>query len=199
LCGASAESVSGKSCVIGRLKHSCCGRVLGVRRELAKTPVHWASLERERSNVGVLTEATMRLREEMGAWRNMRMALRGDLVRQTDERRTRVSALCAGFAGDRASAHRAWFGPKLSKRQTAEMPRQPRRAEEAKAKSEEERRVLADEARANARAKQQPSAKPKAETHRHAPAEPVAAPATRPPGAPLSRANRRPIKGSKKH
>ena len=70
--------------------------------------------------MGVLTEATMRLREEIVALRRMRMALRGDLVRQTDERRTRVSALCAGFARDRAGAHRAWFGPTLSERQTAE-------------------------------------------------------------------------------
>lgn len=149
--------------------------------------------------MGVLTEATMRLQEEMGAWRHMRMALRGELVRQTDERRTRVSALCAGFARDRAGAHRAWFGPKLSERQTAEMPQRPRRAEEAKAKSEDERRVLADRAGAKARAKQQPSAKPKAETHRHAPAEPVAAPTTRPPGAALARTNKRSIKGSNKH
>ena len=61
-------------------------------------------------SVGVLTDTTMRLREEIVASRHMRVALRDDLVRQTDERRSRVSALCAGFARDRAGAQRAWFG-----------------------------------------------------------------------------------------
>ena len=60
--------------------------------------------------MGVLTDATVRLREEMVAWRHMRVALRDDLVRQTDERRSSVSALCAGFARDRAGAQRAWVG-----------------------------------------------------------------------------------------
>lgn len=76
--------------------------------------------------MGVLTEATMRLREEMMAWRHMRVALRCDLVRQTDERRTRVSALCAGFASDRLGARRAWFGATPFEGQTAE--RQQRRS-----------------------------------------------------------------------
>jgi hypothetical protein len=76
--------------------------------------------------VGVLTETTMRLREQVVAWRQVRAALRGDLVRQTGERRARVSVLCAGFARDRADARRAWFGPALSGRLAAERPpRQP--------------------------------------------------------------------------
>ena len=60
--------------------------------------------------MGVLTETTMRLREEIVAARHRRVALRGDLVRQTDERRNRVSDLCAGFAVDRVGAQRAWVG-----------------------------------------------------------------------------------------
>jgi hypothetical protein len=60
--------------------------------------------------MGVLTETTMRLREEIVASRHARAALRGNLVRQADERRTQVSALCAGFASDRAGAQRAWAG-----------------------------------------------------------------------------------------
>jgi hypothetical protein len=60
--------------------------------------------------VGTLTETMTRLREEILSSRHARVALLGDLVRQTNERCTRVSALCAGFARDRAGAHRAWFG-----------------------------------------------------------------------------------------
>src|ERR1035437_6384593 len=45
--GLATKSVSGESCGPGRLKRSCCGWVLGVRCELAKTPVHWVTLERE--------------------------------------------------------------------------------------------------------------------------------------------------------
>src|ERR1019366_9247096 len=47
LSGAATKSVSGESCGPGRLKRSRCGWVLGVRCELAKTPVHWVTLERE--------------------------------------------------------------------------------------------------------------------------------------------------------
>ena len=85
--------------------------------------------------MGVLTEATMRLQKEMAALRHARVALRSDLVRQTGERRTRVSALCAGFARDRAGAHRAWFGPTLFEGQTAERQPQRRPAEEARPKA----------------------------------------------------------------
>jgi hypothetical protein len=61
--------------------------------------------------MGVLTVTMTGLRDAIVSSRQVRMALRGDLVRQTGERRMRVSALCAGFASDRAGAHRAWFGP----------------------------------------------------------------------------------------
>jgi hypothetical protein len=47
------------------------------------------------------------------------------LLRQTGERRTRVSALCGGLARDRAGAHRAWFGPAPAKRQAAAVPTVP--------------------------------------------------------------------------
>jgi hypothetical protein len=134
--------------------------------------------------MGVLTEATMRLREEMMAWRHMRVALRGDLVRQTDERRTRVSALCGGFASDRAGAHRAWFGPTLFEGQTAER---------------QQRRRLVEAARAKAQAEEQPPATPKAEPRSHEPAKPVPAPAAQAPIAPVPRAERLLLKRSKKH
>ena len=135
------------------------------------------------ANVGVLTETTMRLREEMVAWRQMRMALRGDLVRQTGERRNRVSALCAAFARDRAGAHRAWFGPTLSEGHAAEKRQQRGLVEAAKAKSP---------------AEEQAPATPKAETRRREPAhEAVAAPAARPPEL-SPRAKRRLFKGLKK-
>ena len=68
--------------------------------------------------MGVLTETTMRLRDEIVA-RAEPGALRGDLARQTNERRMRVSALCAGFARDRAGAGGAWFGPTPGERQIA--------------------------------------------------------------------------------
>ena len=132
--------------------------------------------------MGVLTEATMRLREEMMAWRHMRVVLRGDLVRQTDERRTRVSALCGGFASDRAGAHRAWFGPTLFEGQTAER---------------QQRRRLVEAARAKAQAEEQPPATPKAEPRSHEPAKPV--PAAQAPIAPVPRAERLLLKRSEKH
>jgi hypothetical protein len=143
--------------------------------------------------MGVLTEATMRLRKEMMAWRHMRVALRNDLVRQTDERRTRVSALCGGFARDRAGAHRAWFGPTLFESQTAER---------------QQRRGLVEAARAKAQAEEQPPATPKAEPRSHEPAKPVpapvpaaapAAPAPIASLAPVPRTERLLLKGSKKH
>jgi len=129
--------------------------------------------------VGVLTETTMRLRKEMAAWRQIRVELQDDLVRQTGERRRRVSALCAGFARDRAGAHSAWFGPTLSERQTAERQQQ---------------HGLAMAARAT-----QPPATLKAEPQRHKPAKPVLSPTALPPVAPLARAPRASFKRSKKH
>ena len=122
--------------------------------------------------MGVLTETMMRLRGEIGAWRHERVVLQHDLARQTEERRTRVSALRAVFARDRAGAHRAWFGPTLYERRAAERQRQrlaegakakaqrereqQRRAEEAKAKAQrehEQQQRLAEEAKAKAQRK----------------------------------------------
>ena len=127
----------------------------------------------------VLTVTMTGLRDAIVSSRQVRMALRGDLVRQTDERRTRVSALCAGFASDRAGAHRAWFGPTLVEGRTAEKLHQRRPAEAAKAK---------------ARAEERPPAAPEAEPPRHQPAK---------PSAPLPQAERplfkKLFKGSKKH
>jgi hypothetical protein len=136
--------------------------------------------------VGVLTVTMTGLRDAIVSSRQVRMALRGDLVRQTDERRIRVSALCAGFTSDRAGAHRAWFGPTLFGGRTAEAPPQ---------------RGLVEAATAKARTEEQPPATPKAEPRRHQPAKkPVAAAAPPPPSmAPLSRAKKRSFKGSKKH
>jgi hypothetical protein len=122
--------------------------------------------------MGVLTEAMMRLRGEIGVWRRQRAVLQHDLARQTQERRIRVSASRAAFARDRAGAHRAWFGPTLSERRAAERPQQ-RVAEETKAKAQREQRLPAA-------AKSQPQ--------RHTPVKPVSAPAHRPTH-----------KGSKKH
>ena len=135
--------------------------------------------------MGVLTEATMRLQKEMAALRQMRVALRSDLVRQTGELRTRVSAMCAGFASDRAAAHQAWFHPTLFEGQTAD--RQPRR------------RPAEDAPRAKAPAETPPAAAPKAKPRRHAPAKPVAAAAARARVAPLRSGPKPHFKRTKKH
>lgn len=134
--------------------------------------------------MGILTETMTQLRDEIVSSRHARVAWRGNLVRQTDELRMRVSALCAGFALARAGAHHAWFGPTLSERQAAERQQQRRLAEEPMAK---------------AQAEEQSPATSKAEPQRHEPAKPVPAPAARPPVAPLPQAQRPPFKGSKKH
>lgn len=129
--------------------------------------------------MGVLTVTMTGLRDAIVSSRQVRMALRGDLVRQTNERRISVSTLCAGFARDRAGAHRAWFGPSLFEVQTAERHRQRRPAEPAAAKAPAEEHL--------------PVTLP-AESRRHEPAK---------PSAPLPQA-RKPLfkklfKGSKKH
>jgi hypothetical protein len=119
------------------------------------------------------------LRDTIVSSRQVRMALLGDLVRQTDERRERVSTLCAGFTRDRAGAHRAWFGPLLFEGRTAEKP-QPR----AEAKNPA----------------QEPPAAPKAEPRAHKAAhKPVAERAAPPSMAPGPRARKRSFKGPKKH
>jgi hypothetical protein len=119
------------------------------------------------------------LRDAIVSSRQVRLALRGDLVRRTNERRVSVSALCAGFARDRAGAHRAWFGPGPFEAQTAEKHRQRRPAEPAAAK---------------APAEEHPPTAANAEPRRREPAK---------PGGPLPQA-RKPLfkklfKGSKKH
>jgi hypothetical protein len=114
----------------------------------------------------------------------VRVALRSDLVRQTGELRTRVSALCAGFASDRAAAHRAWFHPTLFEGQTAERQPQRRAAEEARVKAPAEKPALAT---------------PKAKPPRHAPAKKVSAAAARARVAPLSASRKPHAKRSKKH
>lgn len=129
--------------------------------------------------MGVLTETMTGLRDAIVSSRQVRVALLGDLVRQTGERRTRVSALCAGFARDRAGAHRAWFGPLLFEGHTAG--------------------GHPPVAKAKAPAEEPPPAAPKAEPRTHKPGhKPVAAPAAQ-PSAPLPRAKRRHSKGLKKH
>ena len=126
----------------------------------------------------VLTVSMTGLRDAIVSARQARVALLGDLVRQTGERRNRVSTLCAGFARDRAGAHRAWFGPLLFEGQTPEKHRPA----------------------AKAPADEQPPAAPKAEPPRHKHAhKPVAARAAQPSMAPLPRAKKRASKGLKKH
>jgi hypothetical protein len=128
--------------------------------------------------VDVLTVSMTGLRDAIVSARQARVALLGDLVRQNGERRTRVSTLCAGFARDRAGAHRAWFGPLLFEGRT------PDKHHPA----------------AKAPAEQQPPATPKAEPPRHKPAHkpPVAARAAEPSMAPLPRAKKRSSKRLKK-
>ena len=128
--------------------------------------------------MGVLTVTMTGLRDAIVSSRQARVDLLGDLVRQTGERRTRVSALCAGFARDRAGAHRAWFGPARFEGQTAER-RQPA---------------------AKAPAEGPPPATPKAQPPRHKPVhKPVAARVAEPSVAPVPRAKRRHSKELKKH
>jgi len=164
--------------------------------------------------MGALTEAMMRLQGEIGAWRHERVVLQRDLVRQTEERRTRASALRAVFARDRAGAHRAWFGPTLSERRAAEMHQQQltakaqrehehqqQLAEEAHAQAqrEHEQQRRAEEAKAKTRQEQQSPAKAESRTQEHNPAKPVPETAARPSVAPLAQAQRPSLKGSKKH
>ena len=129
--------------------------------------------------MGVLTVSMTGLRDAIVSSRQARVALLGDLALQTDERRGRVSTLCAGFARDRAGAHRAWFGPLLFEGRTAEKHRPPAEARTAA---------------------QQPPPAPKGEPRTHKPAhKPVAARAAEPSTAPLPGAKKRHSKGLKKH
>jgi hypothetical protein len=128
--------------------------------------------------VDVLTVSMTGLRDAIVSARQARVALLGDLVRQNGERRNRVSTLCAGFARDRAGAHRAWFGPLLFEGQTPEKHRPA----------------------AKAPAQEPPPATPKAVPPRHKPAHKAAATrAAEPSTAPLPRAKKRSSKRLKKH
>ena len=167
--------------------------------------------------MGALTEAMMRLRGEIGGLRHARVVMQHDLARQANERRSRVSALRAGFARDCAGARRAWFGPTLSERRAEERQQQQlaketraevqreherqRLAEEAKVKVQREceQQRLAEEAKAKAQQEQQAPAKAKTRPLGNNPPKPVAATAARPPVAPLAAVHRLPLKGSKKH
>ena len=148
--------------------------------------------------MGVLTETAMRLRDQIVASRHARVALRADLLRQTEERRTRVSALCAGFASDRAGAGRAWFGPTPGERRAAERQQQREAAENLRAKARERQGSLAEET-AKAQAEMRPPLPLKGEPQRHAAAKVVMSPHARPLAASPPRVHKPPIKGSKKH
>jgi cell division protein FtsN len=102
--------------------------------------------------MGTMTQAMTRLRDEIVSASHSRLAFRGDLVRQTEERRSQVSALCAGFARDRAGAHRAWYG---------------RTPAEREAVAQEEERRLTKLARDNARTEQHQPAIAKPDPQKH--------------------------------
>lgn len=149
--------------------------------------------------MSVLTEAMMRLQGEIGAWRHERAVLQHDLARQANERRSRVSALRAAFVRDRAGAHRAWFGPTLSERRTEERQQQQLAKEtRAEVQREHEQQRLAEEAKAKTQREQQSPAPAKLRPQGHNPPKPAAAPAARPPVAPLAPAHMPPRKESKK-
>jgi len=69
--------------------------------------------------MGDLTQTMTRLHEEIVSANRSRQALRSQLIRQTADRRTHVSALCAGFASDLAGARQAWMGRTTSGRSVA--------------------------------------------------------------------------------
>jgi hypothetical protein len=125
--------------------------------------------------MGILTKAMTQLREEILSSRHSRLSFRGELVRQTVERRSQVSALCTAFARDRAGAHRVWFGRTPAGREVAESERQRSLGELAGARAHAERK-----------------------TETHEPAKPAPAPTARPPVAPSPSTQRPPLKGSKK-
>lgn len=106
--------------------------------------------------MGVLSESMAQLRREIVASREARVALQEELIRQTSERRTRVSGLCADFARDRAGANRAWNGPSAAERE-AEHLRQERKLAQERAQAEADelqRREAAERAKAQAEARQ---------------------------------------------
>ena len=134
--------------------------------------------------MGVITEAMTRLRHEIGAWHHARAAWRGNLARQTEERRARVLALCSGFERDRSTARRAWFGLTPAGRQAAGIDTQ---------------RPMAELAESDARAERQPSAPVVQKPQPPETAAPVAAPVAPPPAARWSPSHKPKSKRSKKH
>ena len=131
--------------------------------------------------MGRLSKAMTRMRDEIVISRQSRLAFRGELVRQSEERRSRVAALCATFASDRAGAHGAWFGRKSVERPGAVREQQP---------------TLASPAKALVPPAQQPSVTPEPKARDRVASEPVATPAVRPPASRSEIARRRRLKRS---
>ena len=98
--------------------------------------------------MGVLTQTMTRLHDEIVSASRSRQALRDELIRQTEERRSQISGLCTGFASDLAGAHRAWLG------------RTPLRLSPAARKTEraEQQIILAHPTKVKGRAKNKPQA-----------------------------------------
>jgi hypothetical protein len=126
--------------------------------------------------MSVLTESMTRLHNEIVSANQSRKVFRGELVRQTEERRSQVSALCTGFARDLAGAHRAWLG------------RSPLRRSPTERKTEEAEQHL--------QPVQQASAKGRAQHKPHA--AHATKPAVRSRAARVSPASKRPIKAAKR-
>ncbi len=83
--------------------------------------------------MGVLTESTAHLRDEIVTSRQTRAAFRRQLVEETKARQVRVGGLLAAFAGDLAGARRAWFGLTPAGPRAIEREKQRRLAEGARA------------------------------------------------------------------
>src|SRR3989442_1097205 len=83
--------------------------------------------------VGVLTESTVHLRDEIVASRQARAAFRKQLVGKAKARQVRVSGLLAAFAGDLAGVRRAWCGTTPAGLRAAEREKQQSLAEGAPA------------------------------------------------------------------
>jgi hypothetical protein len=66
--------------------------------------------------MGVLTESTVRLRDEVLALRHNRLSLRTGLAESVQAIRGRVAALRQDVANDLAGARRVWRGPDVAAR-----------------------------------------------------------------------------------
>lgn len=84
--------------------------------------------------MGVLTESTVHLRDEIVAWRQARAAFRRRLVGETKARQVRVSGLLAAFASDLARVRQAWFGLTPAGPGAVKREEQQRLAEAARAR-----------------------------------------------------------------